>query len=53
MRKGKSGQWRSELSDEKIGRFEAWERRWLEGSDLKFEYTDWKGYPHRSVILNS
>jgi len=38
MRQGKAGNWKSHLSDEQVKRFQEWERKWLEGSDLKFSY---------------
>ncbi len=38
MRKGRAGDWRSHLSEDQVRRFEAWEKKSLEGSDLKFNY---------------
>ena len=36
MNKGKTGKWRDKLTPELVQRFEEWEARGLEGSDLKF-----------------
>jgi hypothetical protein len=38
MNKGKTGNWKSHLTPEDIKRFEQWEKRHLQGSDLKFQY---------------
>jgi hypothetical protein len=38
MRKGQAGDWKNHLTPEMVDRFEKWEAKWLEGSDLKFEY---------------
>lgn len=38
MRQGKAGTWRQEFTPEMIKRFEEWEAKWLEGSDLSFKY---------------
>ena len=36
MNKGKTGNWRNKLTPEMVKRFEEWESKGLEGSDLKF-----------------
>jgi len=38
MRQGRSGNWKSHLSPEQVERFQKWEQKWLEGSDLQFNY---------------
>ena len=38
MNKGKTGNWKKHFTPELEKRFEEWETRELEGSDLKFEY---------------
>ncbi len=38
MRQGKAGTWRESLSVETVKRFQEWEQKWLEGSDLTFRY---------------
>ena len=38
MRQGRKGAWREKLSADLVQRFEAWERKWLEGSDFRFQY---------------
>ena len=38
MRKGQTGNWRKHFTPELEKRFEEWERKGLEGSDLKFTY---------------
>jgi hypothetical protein len=38
MRKGQTGGWKKHLTPEMVKRFEMWEAKWLEGSDLQFEY---------------
>ena len=38
MRKGKVGDWKDRLSPEMISRFEKWENKWLQDSDLQFVY---------------
>jgi hypothetical protein len=38
MRKGKTGNWKDHFSPEVTKRFEEWERKHLQGSDLKFVY---------------
>lgn len=36
---GKVGDWQRHLSQSQVADFEEWERKHLEGSDLKFSYT--------------
>ena len=38
MRKGKTGGWKNHFDAETIEKFNKWERKWLEGTDLKFCY---------------
>ena len=38
MRKGQTGGWKKHLTPDMVERFEMWEAKWLDGSDLKFEY---------------
>ena len=38
MRKGQAGNWKKHFTPELEKRFQDWETKWLEGSDLKFEY---------------
>lgn len=38
IRKGKKGGWKEALTPEIVAKFELWERKWLEGSDLKFTF---------------
>lgn len=38
MRQGKSGNWKQHLSEEQVRRFQEWERRGLEGTDLNFTF---------------
>jgi len=38
MNKGKSGGWKSKLTEDQISRIEAWEEERLQGTDLKFQY---------------
>jgi estrone sulfotransferase len=38
IRKGKTGTWREHFSPEVMKQFEEWERKHLQGSDLKFVY---------------
>ena len=38
MRKGQAGNWKKHFTPEMERKFEAWERKWLEGSDLEFVY---------------
>ena len=38
MQQGKTGAYREGLSAETIKRFQEWEKKWLEGTDLRFQY---------------
>jgi len=38
MRQGKAGTWREEFTPEMLLRFQEWEEKWLQGSDLTFKY---------------
>lgn len=39
FRKGKVGDWQRHLSQSQVAAFEEWEKKHLEGSDLRFSYT--------------
>ena len=38
MRKGKTGNWKEKFSPELTKKFEHWEEKHLQGSDLKFTF---------------
>jgi len=38
MRKGEVGDWKNHFTPELEKKFQKWENKWLEGTDLKFEY---------------
>ena len=38
MRKGKTGDWKNQFSEETIKAFQVWEEQGLLGSDLHFQY---------------
>jgi hypothetical protein len=38
MRQGEAGNWKKHLKPEMVARFEEWEAKWLNNSDLKFVY---------------
>lgn len=38
INKGKSGRWKEKLDEKTVKRFEEWEAKWLDGTDLKFTY---------------
>ena len=38
MRKGKTGDWKNQFSEETIKAFQVWEEKGLHGSDLQFQY---------------
>ena len=40
LRSGKSGNWKKHLTKEMEQKFDAWEKKWLEGSNFKFDYGD-------------
>ena len=38
MRKGKAGDWKNHFDQETQRKFQNWEQKWLEGTDLAFRY---------------
>ena len=36
--KGKTGGWKETFDEKTIKRFEEWEKKWLQDTDLKFTY---------------
>ncbi|KAK3853926.1 hypothetical protein Pcinc_039559 [Petrolisthes cinctipes] len=40
LRKGEVGNWKSHLNEEQVSMFEAWERKHLKNTDLKFIYEE-------------